>query len=48
MATTTKPTISGARLAFTGALNSSVTAKMNATRIAVPITWSRNGPNQFS
>ena len=48
MATTMKPTISGARLALTGALNSSVTAKMKATRKAVPMTWSMNGPNQLS
>jgi hypothetical protein len=38
------PTINGARFALTGALNSSVMAKMNPTRNAVPITWSTNGP----
>jgi hypothetical protein len=46
-ATTTKPTTIGARFARTGWLNSSTTAKTNATRNAVPTIWSTNGPTQF-
>ena len=36
--------MSGARLALTGALNASVTAKMTRTSSAVPMTWSISGP----
>src|SRR5256885_332285 len=39
------PTTTGARFPWTGVLYSSVTAKMKPTSTAVPITWSRNGPN---
>jgi hypothetical protein len=44
-ATTMKPTMSGARFARTGGLTSSVSAKTNATRNAVPTTWSMKGPS---
>ena len=47
MATTMKPTISGARLPLTGALYSSLTARMKATRKAVPAIWSSSGIHAF-
>src|SRR5689334_17887540 len=47
IATTMKPTISGGRLARGGWLRSSFSAKMNASRNAVPTTWSTNGPTQL-
>ena len=37
--------MSGARLALTGALNSSITAKMTRTSSAVPMIWSISGPH---
>jgi len=46
MTTTMRPMMNGARFAFAGPLYSSITAKMQATSSAVPITWSMNGPNQ--
>jgi len=47
IATTTKPITIGARFALTGWLSSSTIANTNATRNAVPTTWSTNGPTQL-
>jgi len=41
-----KPMTIGARFARTGWLISSTTANTNATRNAVPTTWSMKGPSQ--
>jgi hypothetical protein len=48
MATTMRPTASGARFALTGALNSSITAKISMTSSPVPRIWSISGPTAES
>ena len=48
MATTTRPMTKGARLAFGGSLSMSVRAMISSSRMAVPMTWSRNAPHSWT